>query len=143
MDSDIDRFCRGCLICQRNKLKNQPKEKLVPLTAAKKPRDIVAFDIATLPWASTQHRYFLLMVDTFSKFVELYPMADQESSTIVTAILDGWVHRHGPPNCMLSDQGPNVDGTEIRHGLLNYLDSPLYFDYTKLGQFVSLLLKLD
>ena len=48
------------------------------------------------------------------------PMADQEASTIVTGIFDGWVHKHGPPNYMLSDQGPNVDGTEVRSALAKY-----------------------
>ena len=41
-------------------------------------------------------------------------MKDEESSTVVNGILDGWVHRHGPPNHMFSDQGPNVDGIEVQ-----------------------------
>ena len=104
----------------KNKSKKQPKEKLVPLSVAKKPREVVAFYVATLPWATTQHRYFLLLIDAFSKYVELCPMTNQESSTIATAILDGWVHRHGPPDCMLSDQGPNVDGVEVKNVLARY-----------------------
>ena len=92
---------------------------------------MIAFDAATLPWASSNHRYFLLMVDLFSKFVELYPMADQESSTIVSGILDGWVYRHILPNFILSDQGPNVDGSEIRnalamHGIKKKRSSPYH-----------------
>ena len=120
MNSDIEQFCRECLICHKNKSKKQPKEKLVPLSVARKPREVVAFDVATLPWAITQHRYFLLLIDAFSKYVELCPMTNQESSTIATAILDGWVHRRGPPDYMLSDQGPNVDGVEIRNVLARY-----------------------
>ena len=74
MDSDIERFCRGCLIYSTNKPKNQPREKLVPICVAKRPREVVAYDVATLPWASTHHIYFLLLVDILSKYVELYSM---------------------------------------------------------------------
>ena len=114
MDNDIDQFCRDCLICHRNKPKHKPNERLVPLEIAYKPREVVANDVATLPWSTTNHRYFLLLIDVFSKFVELYPMPDQESRTIIDAIQDVWIHRHGPPTTMLSDQGPNLDGLEIR-----------------------------
>ena len=89
---------------------------------------MIAFDVATLPWASSNHRY-LFMVDLFSKFVELYPMADQESPIIVRGILDGWVYRHGPPNFILSCQRPNLDESEIRntlamHGIEKKRSSP-------------------
>ena len=47
-------------------------------------------------------------------------MVDQESRTIIDAIGDGWIHRHGPPVIMLSDQGPNVDGSEIREYLAKF-----------------------
>ena len=131
MDSDIEEYCRGCLICHKNKPNNNPKEKLIPIDVAKSPRETIAIDVATLPWASSNHRYFLLMVDLFSKFVELYPMSDQESSTIIRGILDCWVYRHGPPNSILSDQGPNVDGSEIRsalavHGIKKKRSSPYH-----------------
>lgn len=89
MESDIGEFCRGCLIYQRNLPKHQLKEKLVLIDIAKKPREVMAFDVATLPWASTEHRYFLLLVDQFSKYVELVPMKDQESETIFSAIQNG------------------------------------------------------
>ena len=120
MDRDVEEFCRGCLICQRNKPKHQPKGKLTPIHIAKKPREVIAYDVATLPWATSDHRYFLLLVDLFSKYIELVPMADQESETISNAIQNGWIYRHGPPVTVLSDQGPNVDGSHIRETLAKY-----------------------
>ena len=32
---DVERFCNGCLICQKNKPKNQPREPLEPITIAR------------------------------------------------------------------------------------------------------------
>ena len=45
-------------------------------------------------------------------------MACQKSKTLANAIRDGWIYRHGPPNSMLSDYGPKVDGYEVRNYLV-------------------------
>ena len=111
-EGDVEEFCRGCFICQRNKPKHQPKEKLTPIHIAKRPREVIAYNVATLPWATSDHRYFLLLVDLFSKYIELILMGDQESETISDAIQNGRIYRHVPP--ILSDQGPNVDGSQVR-----------------------------
>ena len=122
MRSDVEDFCNECLICHRNKRKSSPKEELEssPIEEPSEPNDMVAFDIATLPWSSSQHSYFMIVIDLFSKFIELVPLKDQVASTICQGLLDGWIFKHGPPRIMLSDQGPNVDGTEVRDLLQNF-----------------------
>ena len=97
-----------------------PPETLVPLIQATKPRQADAYDVATLPYASTSHRHFLLLVDTFSKFIELVPIFDQEAHSIIQGLSDGWIYRHGPPVSMLSGQGPSVDGGEVRRFLTQF-----------------------
>ena len=47
-------------------------------------------------------------------FFKIHRIADQESSTIIRGINEGWIHRHGPPDYMMSGQGSNVDGTEVK-----------------------------
>ena len=54
------------------------------------------------------------MVDMFSKFVEAYPLKDQEARSIEQALVHGFCSRHGYPRVMVSDQGRNVDGERIR-----------------------------
>ena len=78
MRSVVEDFCNECLICHRNKRKFSPKEELVSIEEPSEPNYIVPFDIATLPWSSSQHRYFMILVDLFSKFIELVPLKDQE-----------------------------------------------------------------
>ena len=51
--------------------------------------------------------------------------------TIVRGILDGWIYRHDPPNLILSEQGPNVDVSEITtdlamHGIKKKRSSPYH-----------------
>ena len=115
---DIHDFCEECLVCHRNKRKCSPKEELVPIEDPCEPNHMVAFDIATLPWSSSQHRYFMIATDLFSKYIELIPLKNQLADSICRGLLDGWIFKHGPPHIMLSDQGPNVDGAEVR-GLLH------------------------
>ena len=63
------------------------KEPLRPYTLEElKPRSVIAFDIATLPWATNQYRYFLVVVDLFSKYCEATPLRDQLAQTIEKAL---------------------------------------------------------
>ena len=72
LPQDARKFCSACLVCQRAKASNQPREHLekFDLTGVG-PGDLVAIDIATLPWTDGGFRYFLCMVDMFSRFIEL------------------------------------------------------------------------
>ena len=71
--------------------------------------------IATLPWADEDYRYFLLIVDVFSRYVEAIPLKDKKASSLVQEFKKGWIFRgHGVPKVLLSDQAKNVDGNERR-----------------------------
>ena len=75
----------------------------------------VGIDLGTLPWAEGGYRYFLLMVDLFTRYIELYPLADREAGSLVKAFEQGWIYRgHGVPVKSLSDQGSSIDGDKFR-----------------------------
>ena len=75
-------------------------------------------DIGTLPWSDdigNGYRYFLLMVDLFTRYVELQPLKDQEASSILGAFEQGWIYRcHGMPRIVPTDKGANMDGSTFR-----------------------------
>ena len=111
---DVERFCSTCEVCMKNKRANIRRQPLVPIKLQYNfPRAMVSFDIATLPWASGGYRYVLLMTDLFAKFIEAVPMRNQEASSVLKALEQGWFLRHGYPLVLLSDQGRNVDGSLI------------------------------
>ena len=116
MARDVRIFCKGCAICQRTKPNIEPKQPLERFSRAKaQPGAWVALDIGTLPWGDGMFRYFALIVDLFSRYVELIPLRDQTAESIAEAFLVGWIFRgHGIPDVLLTDQGKNVDGHEIR-----------------------------
>ena len=114
MHTYVEDFCSHCVTCLKNKGGKAGKEPLQPYTLDDlTPRNVIAFDVATLPWATHQHRYFLVIVDLFSKYCEAVPMKDQLAGTIEKCLLDAWIHRHGKPKIAVSDQAKNVDGRVV------------------------------
>jgi transposase InsO family protein len=114
MSAAVDAICKCCAICQHAKRSQKLKEPMQEYQLCKwEPRYAVAMDIATLPWADG-HRYFLLIVDLFARFVELVPLRNQSAESICGAFRYGWVLKHGIPSVLVSDQGKNVDGDAIR-----------------------------
>ena len=116
MARDARRFCQRCRTCQKAKALNRAK---VPIQEFKAeglgPGDLVAMDIATLPWADEKYRYFLCIVDIFTRYIELCPMRDQSAASVVREFERGWIFRgHGVPRGLLTDQAHNIDGVEVR-----------------------------
>ena len=116
MARDTRIFCRGCLTCQRSKSTNTGREPIQEMRISNgTPGYAVGIDVGTLPWAEGGYRYFLLMVDLFTRYIELYPLADQEAGSLVKAFEQGWIYRgHGVPVKILSDQGSSIDGDKFR-----------------------------
>ena len=107
-------YYNHCCVCLENKASRQPKETSQPCKIEElQPRAAVAFDVDVLPCSSYSHRYFLQIVDIFSKYVELAAMKDQHATTIKDALRQSWVHWHGAFNIAVSDQAKNVDGEVV------------------------------
>ena len=99
LSDNVRKFCRKCEICNRHKHRSGPREPITPITIASYPRQVIAYDVATLPWGFG-NRYFLQIRDMFSKWVELVPMCNQTSHTIVEALVDAlrkWGSRNADP----------------------------------------------
>lgn len=73
-------------------------------------------DFATLPWADNKFRYFLCIVDVFTRYIELTPLQDQTAASLVREFERGCFFRgHGVPKYLLSDQAHNIDGALVRN----------------------------
>ena len=67
----------------------------------------------------TTPQYILVLLDGFSKFVELVPCVKEDSATVVKALLD-WFKRYGVVRQWVSDQGShflNTVMTDLKHKL--------------------------
>ena len=83
MQSYIAGYCAHYNIFLESKADNYRKEELRPYQLEDlEPRNVIAFDVTTLPWSTKSYRYFLVIVDLFSKYLEAFPMKDQTADTI-------------------------------------------------------------
>ena len=116
MARSVNVFCNDCITCQRAKPSNSPRQPMEVFdTSGIGPGDLIAMDIATLPWSDENYRYFLCIVDVFTRYIEAIPLKHQKACSIVKEFENGWVFRgHGVPKGILTDQAHNVDGTEVR-----------------------------
>ena len=59
------------------------------------------------------------MVDSFTKWIEAYPLPDMEAKTVAKALVDGFISRFGVPYWIKSDRGTQFESPlfkELRSG---------------------------
>jgi hypothetical protein len=82
------------------------------------PFERVAIDIAgPFPQSDRGNRYFLIAMDYFTKWPEVYPIPDQEASTVADALVTDFFCRFGVPRELHSDQGRNFESRLLQEVL--------------------------
>ena len=115
MYRSVENFVASCETCQRTKpLTIPPIAPLLPMVIPSAPMEFVTIDIAHMPKDSDGYKYFLLVGDMFSKYVQTVALRDQEATSISRVLSKAWLFVHGIPSFLLSDQGSNVDGEVMR-----------------------------
>jgi hypothetical protein len=109
---DVERWCRACDACAARKgPKKRSRGKLQRYNVGA-PFERVAIDIlGPLPCSIDGNKYMLVAMDYFTKWPEVYPIADQEAATVAEAMVKNWVSRFGVPLQLHSDQGTNFTST--------------------------------
>ena len=106
MDKDIATFIQQCHKCQMRKKIYQPQAPLQPLPLLSEPNMRIHVDLfGPLKTTDSGKKYILCMTDAFTKYVELVPLPNKETQTVVSAIFFRWICRYGVPLEIISDQG--------------------------------------
>ena len=86
MASDIMNWCNTCIPCQQRR--NPVPGCRAPLQSivTSRPGEVVAMDIVEYTKSSRGSRYCLVMIDHFTKWLELFPLRNQRSETIAKKI---------------------------------------------------------
>lgn len=110
----VQRIVGGCQICLSRK---QPIQRAGWL-ASKPPTKIweqVAMDFAgPYPESNEYNQYVLVMVDNFSKYVEIVPCKHMDAITVINAFYERIICRHGCPERILSDNHRHFKNTALR-----------------------------
>ena len=96
-----------CSICQSVK-PEQASEPLQPHPVPDRPWQRVATDLFTF-----ENRNYLVLVDYYSNFIELDYLADTSSQTVIHKLKMHFA-RHGVPDYVVSDNGPQYTSSEFR-----------------------------
>ncbi len=105
---DINNWIKKCDVCAANKLPTRkPKGPLGGMSVGA-PLDRLATDIlGPLPETTRRNKYILVVADSFTRWVEAFPIPDQTAETCANVILNEVIARFGCPLDLHSDQGRN------------------------------------
>ncbi|KAL5020781.1 hypothetical protein ScPMuIL_002130, partial [Solemya velum] len=110
MREDVTDWIKTCTMCQTRK---SPVPKFrAPLVniQSSEPMEIVAIDITgPFPVTSRDNKYILVVGDLYSKWIESYPIPDQEAKTVAQVLTYKFFTRFGVPKQLHSDQGGNFE----------------------------------
>ncbi|CAC5385634.1 unnamed protein product [Mytilus coruscus] len=107
MHQSIENYIRSCDRCQR--IKRDTKGKKPPLNPL--PVDTTFerwhMDFLKLSKTNEGYSYVLLLVDSFSKWSEAFPMKTQEALRLQSFLFREIISRYGAMKCLVTDLGRN------------------------------------
>jgi len=110
MNQDSDDYVRSCGVCNTNKRPNvKPRSSLQSFHAGH-PMERVHLDIlGPFNTSALGNNYVLVMVDQFSKWVELAALPDQSAMKVAWQFVLHFIVTFGCPLEIFTDQGKNFD----------------------------------
>ena len=105
--ADVRRHCHAYLVCASGKgtdRASRPPLQPIPVGG---PFHRVGVDILKLPASFEGNQYAVVFLDYLTKWAEVFPASDQTAQTVAKLFVEGIVCRHGAPQELLLDRGPN------------------------------------
>ena len=111
MHTDVQSFVAKCVVCGRVRASfNAPTPQLHPLPIMGLGYQWSLDFVGPLPLTKHCNQYVLVMVEHFSKWIELVALPDRESEGSAFAFLDRVLSHFGAPAQVLTDQGTEFRG---------------------------------
>ena len=107
MRNDVRCYCRSCLVyASRKRPRRRQRPKLQPIPVGG-PFHTVGVDVLQLPRSLEGNQYAIVLVDYLTKWPDIFAVPDQTADTIARLLVEEIVSKHGVPEQLLSDHGPN------------------------------------
>ena len=104
----VSDYVETCDVCQRVKVvRNRYPVPLTPLPVEDVFSRIHIDILCSLPKTKEGYQYILLIVDSFSKWSEAFPLKTQEAKEIAHLLYNEIFTRYGAPRALVSDRGQN------------------------------------
>ncbi|CAF1323285.1 unnamed protein product [Didymodactylos carnosus] len=143
---DVVQYVRSCDLCQRFKAANEKKAGLIQSHVVQSPWNAIGIDLTgPLPKTPRGNAYILVVIDYFTKWVELFPLGGIKSKKIAQILHDEVICRHGVPVKIVSDNGAQFVAEIFRETLkimvIRYRTTALYHPQSNLSERVNRTLK--
>ena len=110
MKDDVTLWCRTCTSCAAKARPKKTPQAAMGTVRVGAPMERIAVDLmGPLNETERHNRYILVVQDYFSKWVEAYPVPNEQATTVAEKIASEWVCRYGAPQSLHSDQGTNFE----------------------------------
>ena len=103
INSDVRRWARTCLQCQRSKIQ---RHTVTPISTVATPDarfDYIHLDIVGPLPRSNGFTYLLTCMDCFTRYPEAILIADITAETVANTFVAGWVARFGVSSVVTTD----------------------------------------
>ena len=108
MWEDTRRYVQSCEACQQSKRDVHAKPPpLNPMPVADLFQRWHIDILGGLPTTKDKYKYVLLVVDSYSKWSEAFPLRTQEATEVAAVLFKEVICRYGAPNVLISDRGRN------------------------------------
>jgi hypothetical protein len=126
MRSRIERFVKSCDTCQKCKFPNRTLSGEMHPIIAENPGDLVTVDYyGPLPESRFRVTYIFVVIDSFSKFVRLYPLRRAQAKISAQKIVNDF-HRIIPVKAVLSDHGTQFQSRQWQDTLRSWGIRPTF-----------------
>ena len=110
MRKAVEVWCKKCETCAKFKTDGKKRRAELKGQVTGVPMERVCLDIVgPFPESTSGHRYALVVTDYFTKYVEIYPMPNQEASSVSSVLVKEFFSRYGVPHFLHSDQGTQFE----------------------------------
>ncbi|KAL6476435.1 hypothetical protein MHYP_G00149340 [Metynnis hypsauchen] len=104
---DVWKYVKECVTCQQYKSSNTKPAGLLQQTEVQKPGEMIGVDfMGPLPLSRSRNTMLMVVVDYYSKWVELFPLKDAKALRVWQILRDDIFTRWGVPAHIVSDRGP-------------------------------------
>lgn len=109
---DVDKYVRDCLPCAQRTQNKRLRIPMQTLPETSRPWQLTALDlVGPLPQTPRGNKYVLSIIDHFSRFLILVPLADMSAETVAQAFVNRVVLPYGSPEALLTDRGTSFMGS--------------------------------